>query len=911
MRLGLTPEGTVDPRLFVDGLEAVLRRQMGLSPFVSAACPATATFNLDRPSRKRCSVPGCWDVQCSEVMMENRTDDDEIEYWLTSFNNLVQIHGLVEATPRFRAWQPALADDVIFEYKRRVGEPFAVQHGLVDPNLKRWYVPLKEVNSPRWAYARTKLGLDDAALKTTSRVADELLARLANPKGTEIQTRGLVVGHVQSGKTTNFLSVAAKALDCGYDLVIILSGVHNTLRRQTQNRSTRTLVHRPQLWWLGTSDRDFSGDPNLMSSHLAGNGKRGLLVVKKNARILKKLADWLEAEQDAELRGRAILVIDDEADQAGLDVAPGGKLQGVHKQLSRIVNLRTTKDERRCAYLAYTATPYANILTSQAEYGLYPKDFIYPLQPPTSYIGIDQLFGDDQVGDPIQIDHDEDSEDVLTEGLRDAIRWFVLATAARAGLGRPLGAFHSSMLIHTTQSIEEQKAYRPAVEEYLERLEAEFIMNPAKMKQFYLETLAQVPSREDNGEGFLGERTATWDEVRPFVVPVIRRLVERTPVGEVFREDGKSLLAKSGVIVDNSGVDPIDRLTYPESADDESGITVIAIGGNTLSRGLTLEGLVCSYFARTSRTYDSLMQMGRWFGYRPGYRHLLRIWTTEQLYDWFRELNRVEQDLRKELEWMQDNDVAPSEYGPRIRVSPYMNVCRAAAMKSVRAEVSYSDYAIDVAWLNLEPAALHANQAAARSLAAGLAVTGVDGGLLAHGVPLSRVRSFLSDFKLHAMETRLDKPSLFRYFDEEADNLAVWNVLFKSNNIRPSTFDFQAGVGEVNTVRRSLKQHTSGEIGSVRDSKDHRRDLDGSPVPDGIRYRASSECPLVVIYAIDPTSQPANHEAGRVALNAHTTPITLALFLPKSETYVQYVAPVVTDIDRSAAHLDLGDYEDE
>lgn len=838
---------------------------------------------------------------------------EELEDQLFNFDARVQQHGIVDAEAALRRKDPVNADRIIAEYHHRIGVPLLGKVGLVASTEDPWYLPLPDSQSPRWSFAKKRLGLDEEAVARTSAVADEILARLANPMGRNIATRGLVLGHVQSGKTTSFLSVAAKALDRRYDLVIILSGVHNSLRRQTQERAARTLVHNAGLWWLGTALNDFRPDGNSLSSHLAGNGKRGLLVVKKRADILGKLATWLDRESDADLRRMAILVIDDEADQAGLDVASGPQLEGVHKQLSRIVNLRTSSDERRCAYLAYTATPYANILTSQAEYGLYPRDFIYPLDPPASYVGIEELFGEGQVGDPVQIEVDTGSTEILSDGLRDAIRWFVLATAARVGLGTALESFHSSMLIHTTQSTEDQIAYRPVIEQYLVDLKAEFSGDPNVMREFYERTLEQVPSREGNGRGFLGERTATWVEVSEHVVQVLDRLINRTPSGEAFKEDGHMQRAHSGVIVDNSKVDYMDRLTYSDLSKGQPSVTVITIGGNTLSRGLTLEGLVCSYFARTARNYDSLMQMGRWFGYRPGYRHLLRIWTTQGLYDWFQELNQVEQDLREELIWMQNNDIAPDKYGPRIRTSPNMNITRAAAMKSVAKEVSYSDHVIDPAWLDLDPTVLKHNQEVSRELARELgSPENLGSSRLFRKVPLARIRNFLIEFQVHTEEKRLDKPSLISYLDKEAGNLGEWNVLFKSNSLsNTSDFDFGGDVGRVSTVRRARAGHASvAYIGSLVDSGDHRLDLKGDPPSNGARYRSESEPPLLVVYAIDKKSPP-KAGSNRVPLDAESTPLSVSFVLPKSNSFVEYVAPIVKEIDRSTAVIDMGVYDDE
>ena len=538
--------------------------------------------------------------------------DEQVEM----FANRAQQFGLDEAKAYFLERSPENAEEVFAEFMRRVGEPLAVQVGLVDDGIEPWYLPLADKDSPRWAFAKTRLGLDEETVAEVSRVSDEILARLGNPMSSQITTRGLVVGHVQSGKTTSFLSVAAKALDNRYDLVIILSGVHNSLRRQTQDRAYRTLVHNPARWWVGTRLTDFKEDGNSLSAHLAGHGKRGLLVVKKHKTILKRLADWLDEESDSSRRKKAILVIDDEADQAGLNVAKGDELEGIHKELSRLVNWQTKAGERRCAYLAYTATPYANILTSQEKYGLYPRSFIYPLEPPTNYVGIDQLFGDEQVGLPIQLEVNDRTQDVLTDALKDSVRWFVLATAARVGLGKPLGTFNSSMLIHTTQSTEAQVRLRPIIEDYLSELRQEYSTNPDPMKAFYERVLPLVPSQVGGGEGMLDEATASWEAVQGNVLAVLELLINRAPAGEPFMEDSHLQQAKSGVIVDNSKVGWVDRLTYLDTSSGQPGVVVIAIGGNTLSRGLTLDGLVCSYFAtsyvRLANANGSVVWLSAW-----------------------------------------------------------------------------------------------------------------------------------------------------------------------------------------------------------------------------------------------------------------------------------------------------------
>jgi len=841
-----------------------------------------------------------------------KLEPEELEDALHDHDLRVQKNGVDWAEERLRSRKPDIAEQVIAAYRQRIGEPLR-SCGLLSPDHDGWYLPKPDHESPRWMYAKTKLGLSEDIVESTSLASDEILARLANPSGHEIASRGLVLGYVQSGKTTSFLSVAAKAADNGYDLIVILAGVHNSLRRQTQNRAVRTLVHKKELWWLGTALGDFRQDGNSLRSHLSGPGKRALLVVKKHPKILADLADWLAKEQDHDAwANRSVLVIDDEADQAGLDVSSSGELEGIHKQLRRILDLETSGGSRRCAYLAYTATPYANILTSQDDSGLYPKDFIYPLARPDGYVGSQELFGDEQIGQPVRIETDEPDEVSLTKGMKDAIQWFVLATAARVGLGEPLESFHSSMLIHTTQRTEEQLGYRPLVEEFLRNLLDDIETDPDQLKVFYEDSLAGVPARSGGGNGYLDEATAPWSSVQPHVKPVVRRLIDRSPAGEPFREDGRDQQAHSGVIVDNSRVEWRDRLTYSDIDAGQESVTVIAIGGNTLSRGLTLEGLVCSYFARTSRNYDSLMQMGRWYGFRRGYRHLLRVWTTEALLGWFGELNQVEVELRQELAWMQEKNLPPRLYGPRIRVSPNLNITRAAAMRSVSRHVSYSDRLIDLAWLDLDGDVIYSNQATAREFASGLARWHKpEEPLVYRGVPLEMIVRLLQLWRFHKNEARLDLPSLLRYLEKERANLKGWNVVFKSvGGQSGSPFDMGATVGTITSVNRAQKTEPSGGyIGSTVDSSDHRADFDGLAPSDGARFRGRSEPPILTIYAVDPISAPLR-KGCRVPLNATSHPLSMGIALPESNSNVEYVSPALDAAGPFQSGPDLGDFQD-
>lgn len=761
--------------------------------------------------------------------------------------------------------------------------------------------PQVNVPTPRWDHVRRQLEaashLDKGAVAIISEESRVVAAKLAPPRGASIRTRGLVVGHVQSGKTTNFLAVAARAADRGYDLVIVLAGIHNSLRRQTQTRLQDALVHRDELWWSGTETGDFEVVSSSFGSHLHGEGKRGLLVVKKNIHRLTALADWLESSA-RDLRDISVLVIDDEADQAGLDIAPAGVVEGVHEQVLRLVNASDDRGNPRVAYLGYTATPYANILTSQADDGLYPRDFIFTLSKPPAHVGAREMFGDAAVGQPIRLlPGAMPASDVLTGPLREAIDWFVMSAAARGHLGSGVGSFSATMLIHTSRLTDAHAIYPPVLESHLKELR-----DGLEDEAFVRRLRGQYATEMGNVDALaMGETPVDFDDLFLHLPDVLGHLLERTPANDPYAEDGKQLQAHSGVIVDNGTVESLDRLTYP--AEGEPGIIVIAVGGNTLSRGLTLEGLSCSYFARTASTYDTLMQMGRWFGFRPDYRHLVRLWTTPDLLGSFVSLNEVEEELRAELAWMAKRGLAPGRFAARIRTLPMLEVTRRAVMKGAIAVRSYSDRLVETSRLRLGGQDLKANLDAARDLVSGIgsrfeAAPAGRTGWVARDVPVDDVMVFLHAFRFHPRNEVMDPVAIESYVRREGPDLAEWNVAVVSRSRAPSTIDLGGSVGKVGTVFRSrLDDGIDGaRLGTVTDTNDHRIDTGSEPV--AARRRDRTENPLLLIYPIDRTSAPTSEDGGskgydRVALDAPEDVLGVAVCMPFSPRTdgVGYVQP--------------------
>jgi hypothetical protein len=563
-------------------------------------------------------------------------------------------------------------------------------------------------------FLRHDQGWAPASIDAIDATTDVVMEQLEDPnREGSWDRRGLVVGHVQSGKTANYAALVNKAADAGFKLIVVLAGMHNALRQQTQRRLDRDVLgydttpasagHAYRRIGVGEFDRSIhaehattqvvNGDFNRTFADNLGMGVQQrpvLLVVKKNARILQNLNNWVSEvlKRRGDTDSRPLLIIDDEADQASIDTGeqefdasglpdPDYEPKKINGQIRRLLVAFS-----RRAYVAYTATPFANVLIHDAaaadEFGddLFPRSFIVNLPTPSNYVGPGLVFGldsdneDSETIDCVRhVDQDEEgwlkaghkkefapsygSESGLPPSLEEAILSFILASAARAARGQ-LNA-HNSMLIHVSRfkdvhqrvfaqvdnwvsSIKRTLKYRTGGSHLLDRLKSlwvkDFESTSADIRK--LSIGASLPSN-------------TWDEIEPELARTADKI--RTQV------------------VNSEMRDAID---YDGNAD--LGLSIIAIGGDKLSRGLTLEGLTVSYFLRASKMYDSLMQMGRWFGYRPGYVDLCRLYLTPELELWFRHVANAAEELRNRLDHMAMIGSTPESYGLRIQSHDIMLV---------------------------------------------------------------------------------------------------------------------------------------------------------------------------------------------------------------------------------------------
>jgi hypothetical protein len=484
--------------------------------------------------------------------------------------------------------------------------------------------------------------------------SDTILRQLADPKNESFDIKGLVLGYVQSGKTASYTALIAKAVDVGYRLIIVLSGIDNALRRQTQIRLDRELV---------------------------GSSKNGgycvrqpevLLVMKKNGAVLKRLLQWLDEAPANNLFSLPVLLIDDEADLASIDTRGSyireedtDDLPDDYEEPTVINGLIRTLLEkfRKKAYVAYTATPFANVLIphdkvdAQGLSDLYPKDFIIDLPKPAGYLGAEELFGrfdvdsETDFGNTDAIRHipeNEASEFIsnssLPLSLEKAIFVFFLACAARSARGdedKP-----TTMLIHVSHLVATQMLVYRKVEESITALKNEW----RYLKRDGLEAKLQLlwEAEYQHSTQLINDfEQITFDKIKPH----LNKAFESVEI--------KAINYRTG-----------DLLNYEEKPN----LKVIAIGGNRLSRGLTLEGLVSSYFYRPTIMYDTLLQMGRWFGYRKGYEDLVRIYMTQDLASRFSDLARVEYEIREDIKLYEAQGMTPMELGLKIYKHPSMLV---------------------------------------------------------------------------------------------------------------------------------------------------------------------------------------------------------------------------------------------
>lgn len=580
----------------------------------------------------------------------------------------------------------------------------------------------------KW-YLSEKKKFPPKTLSVIDKLTDETLDVLFDPtiKG-QIDKRGMIVGQVQSGKTANYTGLLCKAADAGFNLIIILAGIHNNLRSQTQLRidegflgfdTQHQRAFKNSNKWIGVGE--LKSKRNIVAHSLTSSMEKGdftagaanslglnfqtnepiIAVVKKNASVLRRLYEWLSAQTtelqngQKSIQNKNLLLIDDEADNASIntkkdDLNPT-TINGLLRDILRLFN--------KSAYVGYTATPFANIFIPINDDNLFPRDFIINIPAPTNYIGPQKIFGfepydsenppDDTLPvvrpisdyeDFVPPRHKKDDQlpVSLPESLKTAIKSFIITCAIRRVRGQENK--HNSMLVHVTRFKRWQTGVKELVQSQTEYYQRCIDQNVQEV----IEEFRQIYEIDtDNYKSFVTTTRETLNSELADLDPNVKVHSWQ----EVLSELNEAASRIQVLEIHGGAKDSLNYYDY-----EKTGLSAIAVGGNKLSRGLTLEGLSVSYYLRASRMYDTLMQMGRWFGYRPGYMDLCRLFTSTELNEWFCHITLASEELRKEFDYMTKiAGSTPEQYALKVRTHP--GVLQVSATNKIRS-VEY----VNVSW---------------------------------------------------------------------------------------------------------------------------------------------------------------------------------------------------------------------
>lgn len=556
----------------------------------------------------------------------------------------------------------------------------------------------KRTPAVTWTYANSydqyllQQGWAPDLIKSLDKSARTILSLLQDPAadGTTWTRRGLVIGHVQSGKTANYIGLITRAADAGYRFIIVIAGIHNNLRKQTQQRIEEAFIGRttapgangpigvglnsnhPPPASLTTIDDDFSITSTKISFQLKGMNTPVIAVIKKNVSTLTALHDWLatqNADRSGKIRDVPLLMIDDEADNASINTNTADQdPTAINSKIREILGLF-----HQSCYAGYTATPFANIFINPDAYDqkaledLFPRDFIHCLDAPTHYFGAHKIFIDDNGvdkytrpildADPIiPASHKRNHvPERLPDSLKNALDQFIVARAIRNLRGQA----HKpcSMMVNVSRYVEVQERIGKLLEERIKRIK-DAVQANYRMPERSSSTDSVMIGLKAAYDTEFKDCSHSWSAVKAKLNDVARQL-------QLQVINSKNPATK-GRPRKNDSASKASGLQEPAHSD----LTMVAVGGLSLSRGLTIEGLTISYMYRNTRTYDTLMQMGRWFGYRTGYQDLCRIYLPEDSINWYGHIAEAADDLINQVGVMRTKGLTPKAFGLAVNVHP-------------------------------------------------------------------------------------------------------------------------------------------------------------------------------------------------------------------------------------------------
>ena len=717
-----------------------------------------------------------------------------------------------------------------------------------------------------------------------SDVGSKILGQLQDPTSEgSWNRRGLVIGHVQSGKTANYMGVIAKAADAGYKFIIVIAGIHNNLRKQTQERIDEGFIGRssdpenrvaigvgrnrdyPYPATLTNVNEDFSKNTAAKSGWKINDfGKPIILVIKKNVRTLEALHKWLKelnAQGDGRISDVPMLLIDDEADNASIntnkeDISP----TRTNAMIRRILGLFA-----KSCYVGYTATPFANIFINPDAYDddardeLFPRDFVYSLDAPNTYFGPERVFLDEDSSavvlegitdceDYLPFSHKKDDAVVeLPPSLYRAMDQFIVARAIRNLRGH--SGKHCSMMVNISRFVSIQQEVRNFIsireKRVREAVKANYMMpEEVSSRNQYMAALRDVFESEYSSCGF------EWDEVKTSLMGVFDSL---------------------RIFVVNSKSDEV--LDFKKYERDGVGLTAIAIGGLSLSRGLTIEGLTVSYMYRNTRMYDTLMQMGRWFGYRPGFEDLCRVHLSEDSINWYSHIANASEELREQIKRMRRDGMSPKQFGLYVQSHPDRLLITAAnKMRTGEKVVFNQNFTGTIKECTLLPVDSKVNteneiliQEFWRS-GFGKNTIETRKGWFIPDVDIDRISAFVTQFKVHAASDSL-RSSVLDYLHAISERFPLGDVIliskgdgnsseFRLGAQQRSAKDAKAGGWQLSRYRLASRGDeklglSDEQVAQAYEVAENDRNSKGKE-PSDFHYRIVRNRPLLMIHILEP-----------------------------------------------------------
>lgn len=793
----------------------------------------------------------------------------------------------------------SVMEEALHSIRVSMGKSFTIEgDNKVIPWFENYY---KNLGHTRWdRYQNYLLKNRNLPKKVVFSMRDNLMKIIelaGDPNDENFLRKGLIIGDVQSGKTANYVGLMNLAIDVKYKVIIVLTGTTNTLREQTQIRIEEGLgkanldvgVKESKLpeyqsfldpIYLTSRENDFLvSSKNNFQASVESTREPVVIVTKKNSTALKNIYEWLvnysKRKNDNKI-DYSLMLIDDEADFASVNTKNDDNPTIINRRIRSILQLFT-----KSSYIGFTATPYANIFiepdTNDEMYGqdLFPSDYIYVLGESEDYMGVQSVFDDEpkypeilQSINPKEVDSylplkhkKNDIFDSLSPTMRHSINVFLLANAIRDIRGHAKS--HRSMLINVSRFVNMHDQIKLVTQEYLEdvkrsvRLYSKLPFDDA-IDNYLIKSLYE--SYENEYESKLKDELS--------FIEILSHLNEA-----IFR-------VKVVIVNSNS-----KELNYLDN--QVEGERVIVVGGFALSRGLTLEGLMVSFYYRNSVMYDSLLQMGRWFGYRKGYEDLCRIYMTEKVIDDFRFIALATKELKEDLKVNSDRGLTPLDFGIKVRTGQVGLIITArnkmGSSKELTARAHFTKDIIETTVFSTDVEKfINPNNELIKTLVdrnhskiSNSMYPGSKDSLGLKDVDKDEIIWFLNNYVSIDLASKFDSNLIIKWLEaNNIDQLHTWDVAFSEGSLTDIIFDYGHGIqgaslkrtvlehGEKNDYYRTTKSRlgspSDGRYGLNKDELDlvlmvHKETSDKKSIPQKEYFiKDINRKPILIIYSIVP-----------------------------------------------------------